>query len=162
MTSAPEHELYLAAWTPPPEFPAYLRACRAGAHLTLRAAAAMTEFSFAVLGRLELGQYPKRPPVRLLSRLAAVYGVDATEMLVRAGVVPSRQQIEAEPDDTEARFRAVLLDPLLRPEWIDEAALSYFSARHQRTVLSLLDALAAQDDPAACLRRIAPRRSAAP
>ena len=137
MTTVPEYQMYLAAWAPPPEFPAYLRACRASAGLTLRETAKMSGFSFAVIGRLELGQYPKRPPVRLLSRLAAVYGVDATEMLVQAGMVPSRQQIEAEPDDTEEQFRAVLLDWRLRPEWIDATAVAWFSPRQQITILSL-------------------------
>lgn len=134
-------------WSPEEDFPAYLKKCRERSGLTLREAAKAVGFSFAVLGRLELGEYPKRPNLSLLSRLADLYEVDQRELLHIAGVrvkLPEGINLEAQIAE---QFRSVFLDPALRPPLIDERAIEFFSHRMKRAILELIGRLVEQPDP---------------
>jgi transcriptional regulator with XRE-family HTH domain len=134
-------------WEPDPNFPAYLRKCRESAGLTLREASKGVGISLAGLGRLETGDFPKKPNINLLNHLADLYGIDSREMLHHAGIrvqMPEGIDLRAIAD---RQFEAIFLDSRLRPALMDAGSLQFFSYRMKRAILELIDKLVAQPDP---------------
>ncbi len=138
-------------WSPSPGFPAYLRRIREAAELSIRKAAPALGVSYAWLARTETGGYAKPPSLKRLHAIAELYGVDPREVLHEAGV-----RVEL-PDDAglgaalDARFRAVVLHPDLRPALLDPDALAYIPDRVKHQWLEFADKLAQHPDPAALL-----------
>ena len=115
-------------WGYAPTFGAYLSKCREDANLSLRAAAGRVGISHTYLGQLE--QYPLRsmPEVKLLRKLARLYGVDERQMLHEVGI---RYELPEEVADelsnlNERRFNRLMLHELFRPDGFTEDDIAKF------------------------------------
>lgn len=138
-------------WSPRKEFPAFLRAVRQAAKLSIRRAAPALGMSAAYLSRLETGGPARQPALERLNRMAALYNVDRHAMYEAAGVHVGPPHMH---DYTDDEFAAIMLDPELRPGMMTPEALNYFSPRMKRQVIELARNLVGQDDPAAYLSRL--------
>jgi len=75
----------------------YLRASRKATGLTLRAVEAMTGVTNGYLSQIE-GRSAKQPSPNVLYKLAGAYGIDYSDLLVRAGHrIPSAESSAGRP-----------------------------------------------------------------
>lgn len=138
-------------WSANPGFAAYLRRVREAVPISLRQAAPALGVSYAWLARIETGGYASPPSLKRLHAMAELYQVDPREMLHEAGVrIALPQDLDAGAS-IDARFRAVVLHPELRPSLLDADALPYIPDRVKRQWLDFADKLANHADPKALL-----------
>ena len=134
-------------WSPNPTFASFLRQVREMSGISLRQAAPALGVSYAWLARTETGGYASPPSLKRLHDIAELYGVDARELLHEAGVrlqLPDHLEAGASLD---ARFKAVVLHPQLRPGLLDADALAYVPDRVKRQWLEFAEKLANHPDP---------------
>jgi transcriptional regulator with XRE-family HTH domain len=138
-------------WSPNPGFAAYLRRVREAVPISMRQAAPALGVSYAWLARIESGGYASPPSLQRLHAMAELYNVDPREMLHEAGVrIALPHDLDAGAS-VDARFRAVVLHPDLRPPLLEADALAYIPDRVKRQWLDFAHKLAHHPDPKALL-----------
>ncbi len=111
-------------WEARPSFGPYLRAMRESAQLSLRAAAAAIGVSFSYLAKMETGERPNPPTLKVLQRMGRVYGRDLRELMHEAGFrFETPSEIDTLDDRLDARFARLVTHPLLRPMRMDPVVI---------------------------------------
>lgn len=111
-------------WEARASFGPYLRGLRDAARLSLRAASETMGVSFSYLAKLETGEKPTPPTLKVLQRIANVYGRDLREMMHEAGFrFETPAEMEAMVESLDARFLRLVTHPDLRPMRMDAVVL---------------------------------------
>ncbi|MES2638085.1 MAG: helix-turn-helix domain-containing protein [Myxococcota bacterium] len=107
-------------WEARASFGPYLRGLRDAARLSLRAAAEEMGVSFSYLAKLETGEKPTPPSLKVLQRMANLYGRDLRELMHEAGFrFETSPEVEALEESLDARFLRLVTHPELRPMRMD-------------------------------------------
>jgi transcriptional regulator with XRE-family HTH domain len=111
-------------WEARASFGPYLRGLRDASRLSLRAASETMGVSFSYLAKLETGEKPTPPTLKVLQRIANVYGRDLREMMHEAGFrFETSAEMDAVLDSLDARFLRLVTHPALRPMRMDAVVL---------------------------------------
>ena len=111
-------------WDARPSFGPYLRGLRDAARLSLRAASEEMAVSFSYLAKLETGERPTPPTLKVLERIAKAYGRDLREIMHEAGFrFETPSEIDAMEESIDARFLRLVTHPALRPMRMDAIVL---------------------------------------
>lgn len=111
-------------WEARPSFGPYLRALREAARLSLRAASDEIGVSFSYLAKMETGERPNPPTLKVLQRVAKVYGRDLRELMHEAGFrFETPSEVDTLDDDLDARFARLVTHPMLRPMRMDPVVM---------------------------------------
>lgn len=111
-------------WEARASFGPYLRGLRDAARLSLRAASEEMAVSFSYLAKLETGERPTPPTLKVLQRIAKVYGRDLREIMHEAGFrFETPSEIDAMEESLDARFLRLVTHPALRPMRMDAVVL---------------------------------------
>lgn len=111
-------------WEARASFGPYLRGLRDAARLSLRAASESMGVSFSYLAKLETGEKPTPPTLKVLQRIATVYGRDLRELMHEAGFrFETPAEMEAMVESLDARFLRLVTHPDLRPMRMDAVVL---------------------------------------
>ncbi len=111
-------------WEARVSFGPYLRGLRDAARLSLRAASESMAVSFSYLAKLETGEKATPPTLKVLQRIANVYGRDLREMMHEAGFrFETSSEIDALEESLDARFLRLVTHPALRPMRMDAVVL---------------------------------------
>lgn len=139
-------------WGYAPTFGAWLAKCREDANLSLRAAAGRAGISHTWLAQLE--QYPIRsmPELKVLRKLARIYGVDERAMLHEVGVRYELPEDVAEEVANlhERRFTRLMLHERFRPDGFSVDDVAKFPPAVMAWVVDVarnVDASARDDGP---------------
>jgi transcriptional regulator with XRE-family HTH domain len=107
-------------WESRVTFGPYLRALRVAARLSLRAASQDLGVSFSYLAKLETGEKPTPPSLKVLGRMAHVYGRDLRELMHEAGFrFETSPEVDALEESLDVRFLRLVDHPALRPMRMD-------------------------------------------
>lgn len=107
-------------WEACTSFGPYLRGLRAAARFSLRAASEEMGVSFSYLAKLETGEKSSPPTLKVLKRIAEVYGRDLREVMHEAGFVfETPEDLDAMEGSLDARFIRLVTFPALRPMRMD-------------------------------------------
>ena len=107
-------------WESRATFGPYLRGLRETARLSLRAASQDLGVSFSYLAKLETGEKATPPSLKVLGRMAHVYGRDLRELMHEAGFrFETPPEIDALEESLDARFLRLVSHPALRPMRMD-------------------------------------------
>ena len=107
-------------WESRATFGPYLRGLRETARLSLRAASQDLGVSFSYLAKLETGEKATPPSLKVLGRMAHVYGRDLRELMHEAGFrFETSPETDALEDNLDARFLRLVSHPPLRPMRMD-------------------------------------------
>ena len=120
------HPVGVAAvtWEARASFGPYLRGLRDAARLSLRAASENMAVSFSYLSKLETGERSSPPTLKVLQRIANVYGRDLREIMHEAGFrFETPAEIDAMEESLDARFLRLVTHPALRPMRMDAVVL---------------------------------------
>ena len=111
-------------WEARASFGPYLRGLREAARLSLRAASESMGVSFSYLAKLETGEKPTPPTLKVLQRIANVYGRDLRELMHEAGFrFETPAEMDAMVEGLDARFLRLVTHPDLRPMRMDAVVL---------------------------------------
>ena len=111
-------------WESRASFGPYLRALRDAARLSLRAASQEMGVSFSYLAKLETGEKATPPSLKVLGRMANVYGRDLRELMHEAGFrFETTPQTDAMEESLDARFLRLVSHPALRPMRMDAVVI---------------------------------------
>ena len=115
-------------WGANPAFGAYLARAREDANLSLRAAAGKVGISHTYLAQMEQYDLRSMPEVKLLRKLARLYGVDERQMLHEVGFRYELPEEVAEElsNLNERRFNRLMLHELFRPDGFTEDDIAKF------------------------------------
>lgn len=111
-------------WEARASFGPYLRALRDGTRMSLRAASDQIGVSFSYLAKMETGERSSPPTLKVLQRMARVYGRDLREVMHEAGF-----RFETPPggdgldENLDERFLRLVTHPALRPMRMDPAVI---------------------------------------
>lgn len=126
-------------------FGAYMKGLRDGRGLSLRAAAAHLGVPFSYLQRLETGGRAAKPDLPLLEKMAALFGVAASEVEARAGV---RREPLADPNRlVNDQFRALVMHPAWRAPGMTDEWIESFSSKQKRQIVHMMRQLGEQLNP---------------
>lgn len=107
-------------WGARASFGPYLRGLRDAARYSLRAASEEMGVSFSYLAKLETGEKASPPTLKVLQRIADVYGRDLREIMHEAGFVfETPAELDAIEESLDARFLRLVTHPALRPMRMD-------------------------------------------
>lgn len=107
-------------WEKRASFGPYLRGLRDAARLSVRAASEQIGVSFSYIAKLETGERPSPPTLKVLQRIANVYGRDLRELMHEAGFrFETPAEIDAMDEGLDARFLRLVTHPELRPMRMD-------------------------------------------
>ena len=111
-------------WESRASFGPYLRGLRDAARLSVRAASEQTGVSFSYIAKLETGERPTPPTLKVLQRLADVYGRDLRELMHEAGFrFETPAEVDAKEESVDARFLRLVTHPALRPMRMDAVVM---------------------------------------
>jgi transcriptional regulator with XRE-family HTH domain len=111
-------------WEARASFGPYLRALREATRLSLRAASEEIGVSFSYLAKMETGERPNPPTLKVLQRIAKVYGHDLRELMHEAGFrFETPSEVDTLDDDLDTRFARLVTHPMLRPMRMDAAVM---------------------------------------
>ena len=111
-------------WEARTTFGPYLRGLRDAARLSLRAASARIGVSFSYLAKMETGERPSPPTIKVLDRMALVYGRDLREIMHEAGFrFETPDELLALAESVDARFLRLVTHPDLRPMRMDAVVI---------------------------------------
>jgi transcriptional regulator with XRE-family HTH domain len=111
-------------WEARASFGPYLRGLRDAARLSLRAAAEEMGVSFSYLSKLETGEKPTPPSLKVLQRMARLYGRDLRELMHEAGFrFETSPELDALEESLDARFLRLVTHPELRPMRMDAVVI---------------------------------------
>jgi transcriptional regulator with XRE-family HTH domain len=111
-------------WEARASFGPYLRGLRDAARLSLRAASEAMAVSFSYLAKLETGERASPPTLKVLQRIAKVYGRDLRELMHEAGFrFETPAEMDAMEESLDARFLRLVTHPALRPMRMDAVVL---------------------------------------
>jgi len=111
-------------WEARASFGPYLRGLRDAARLSLRAASEEMGVSFSYLAKLETGEKATPPSLKVLQRMANLYGRDLREIMHEAGFsFETSPGVEAAEESLDARFLRLVTHPELRPMRMDAAVM---------------------------------------
>ena len=117
---APPVGVAAITWEKRASFGPYLRGLRDAARFSLRAASEASGVSFSYLAKLETGEKPTPPTLKVLQRIANVYGRDLREIMHEAGFrFETPAEIDAMEESLDARFLRLVTHPDLRPMRMD-------------------------------------------
>ncbi len=142
LTNAPPagtHATVVAVqWTARPSFGPYLRELREAAGLSLRAAADEVGVSFSYLSKMETGERPNPPSMKVLQRIADAYGRDLRELMHEAGFrFETPTEIDTLDENLDERFNRLVMHPLLRPMLMDAGVVAMTPQKLKRQVIEL-------------------------
>jgi len=107
-------------WEARATFGPWLRGLRKTARLSLRAASRDLGVSFSYLAKLETGEKATPPSLKVLGRMAHVYGRDLREIMHEAGFrFETSAHADALEESLDARFLRLVNHPALRPMRMD-------------------------------------------
>ena len=111
-------------WEKRPSFGPYLRGLRDAARLSVRAASEQSGVSFSYIAKLETGERSTSPTLKVLQRLAKVYGRDLREVMHEAGFrFETPAEVDAMEESVDARFLRLVTHPALRPMRMDAVVM---------------------------------------
>ena len=111
-------------WEARASFGPYLRALRDATRMSLRAASDQIGVSFSYLAKMETGERPNPPTLKVLQRMGRVYGRDLRELMHEAGFrFETPSEIDTLDDGLDARFARLVTHPLLRPMRMDPVVI---------------------------------------
>lgn len=125
-----------------PEFGPYIKALREARGLSLRVASSHVGMPFSYIQRLETGGRASKPELPLLERMAALYGVAASEMEAKAGV---RREPLPDPDRLVGQqFAMLMMHAAWRPAGMTDEWLESFSVKQKRQIVQMMRQLGEQ------------------
>lgn len=155
-TLAPSSSEGPEVWPERASFGAYLRQLRSDSRRTLRSVATEVGIAYSYLSMLESGVRRTPPSFNVLLHISEAYRQDAGDVMERAGFrVDAARDVEEALDDTERRFRELVLHPelmpvgmndevirmvpeLVRRQWLEFARkLEFMACRGLRTLSSI-------------------------
>jgi len=111
-------------WEARASFGPYLRGLRDAARLSLRAASEEMGVSFSYLAKLETGEKATPPSLKVLQRMARLYGRDLRELMHEAGFsFETSPELDALEENLDARFLRLVTHPELRPMRMDAVVM---------------------------------------
>ena len=111
-------------WEARATFGPYLRGLRDAARLSLRAASDRIGVSFSYLSKIETGERRSPPTIKVLDRMAQVYGRDLREIMHEAGFrFETPDELLALAESVDARFLRLVTHPDLRPMRMDAVVI---------------------------------------
>ncbi|MFH1463493.1 MAG: helix-turn-helix transcriptional regulator [Pseudomonadota bacterium] len=111
-------------WEARSTFGPYLRGLRDAARLSLRAASDRIGVSFSYLAKMETGERASPPTIKVLDRMAVVYGRDLREIMHEAGFrFETPAELQAMTESVDARFLRLVTDSRLRPMRMDAVVI---------------------------------------
>jgi transcriptional regulator with XRE-family HTH domain len=111
-------------WEARASFGPYLRALRDGTRMSLRAASDQIGVSFSYLAKMETGERSSPPTLKVLQRMARVYGRDLREVMHEAGFrFETPPGADALDENLDERFLRLVTHPALRPMRMDPAVI---------------------------------------
>lgn len=117
---APPSGVAAITWEKRASFGPYLRGLRDAARLSVRAASEQIGVSFSYIAKLETGERPSPPTLKVLQRIANVYGRDLRELMHEAGFrFETPDEIDAMDESLDARFLRLVTHSELRPMRMD-------------------------------------------
>lgn len=132
----PQRVEYALYYELDPAFGSFIKSLREARGLSLRVASGHLGVPFSYIQRLETGGRAAKPELPLLERLAALYGVPASEMENRAGV---RREPLLDPERlVHEQFRLLSLHPNWRAPGMTEEWLESFSVKQKRQIVQML------------------------
>jgi transcriptional regulator with XRE-family HTH domain len=138
----PQRVEYALYYELDPAFGSFIKSLREARGLSLRVTSAHLGVPFSYIQRLETGGRAAKPELPLLERLAALYGVAASEMENRAGV---RREPLRDPERlVHEQFRVLALHPNWRSPGMTEEWLESFSVKQKRQIIQMLRQLGEQ------------------
>ncbi len=118
-------------WEARASFGPYLRALREAARLSLRSASEQMGVSFSYLAKIETGERSSPPTLKVLQRMAKLYGRDLRELMHEAGFrfeTPADQVDE----NIDRQFERLVTYPPLRPMLMDAGVIDMIPRKLKR------------------------------
>lgn len=118
-------------WESRASFGPYLRGLRDAARLSLRAASEEMGVSFSYLAKIETGERSSPPTLKVLQRMARVYGRDLRELMHEAGF-RFETPADSVDENIDRQFERLVTYPALRPMLMEPGVIDMVPRKLKR------------------------------